>query len=365
MTVQGTRPSVASGFSLHGFVNNVPLKLLATIFLDEASPHSKVSKTFLSHFPRAFLQKRSSGRQRNKYNLHLDLIGPYKVGFSWNFDEDEDNVLPVGTDLVLGQDFLNLPNIQFFPHERYLKLNNSIINFAGNLLDTFWVKQHMETAFPYITTFTSNDENVGLKTCIAFSAEKNFISFDCLGKLPFYRAGRERYNGLYQYKFPLFIKDDKGFYNQRLKEESEKRKSYSESRKNNRKKKDMSNICKTYEQHMENENENENINKDEIINKSKYFKKEDFKEIPEHITFSVIQRYKLSNDKTITDKQVSDMWEVFKDQNLTGDKFYNNENEVYKHFVNWINKQKFDKNAKPTTAEDKFNAYKEYANRYS
>lgn len=210
MTVQGTRPSVASGFSLHGFVNNVPLKLLATIFLDEASPHSKVSNTFLSHFPRAFLQKRSSGRQRNKYNLHLDLIGPYKVGFSWNFDEDEDNVLPVGTDLVLGQDFLNLPNIQFFPHERYLKLNNSIINFAGNLLDTFWVKQHMETAFPYITTFTSNDENVGLKTCIAFSAEKNFISFDCLGKLPFYRAGRERYNGLYQYKFPLFIKDDKG-----------------------------------------------------------------------------------------------------------------------------------------------------------
>ena len=105
--------------------------------------------------------------------------------------------------------------------------------------------------------------------------------------------------------------------------------------------------------------------KDIIINKSNYFKKEDFKEVPEHITFSVIQRYKLSNDKTITDKQVSDMWEVFKDQNLTGDKFYNNENEVYKHFVNWINKQKFDKNAKPTTAEDKFNAYKEYANRYS
>jgi hypothetical protein len=105
--------------------------------------------------------------------------------------------------------------------------------------------------------------------------------------------------------------------------------------------------------------------KDIIINKSNYFKKEDFKEVPEHITFSVIQRYKLSNDKIITEQQVKDSWEVFKDQNLTGDKFYNNENEVYKHFVNWINKQKFDKNAKSTTAEDKFNAYKEYANRYS
>jgi hypothetical protein len=102
-----------------------------------------------------------------------------------------------------------------------------------------------------------------------------------------------------------------------------------------------------------------------VISKSNYFKKEDFNEVPEHITFSVIQRYKLSNDKIITEQQVKDSWEVFKDQNLTGDKFYNNENEVYKHFVNWINKQKFDKNAKPTTAEDKFNAYKEYANRYS
>jgi len=102
-----------------------------------------------------------------------------------------------------------------------------------------------------------------------------------------------------------------------------------------------------------------------INNKGKYYKKEDFNEVPEYIIFSIIQRYKLTNDKTITEKQVTDSWIVFKEQNLTGDKFYNNENEVYKHFVNWINKQKFEKNAKPTTAEDKFNAYKEYANRYS
>lgn len=104
--------------------------------------------------------------------------------------------------------------------------------------------------------------------------------------------------------------------------------------------------------------------KDNIINIGKKFKKEDFTEVPDYIIFSSIQRYKLSNDKIITEIQVKDMWQVFKEQNLTGDKFYNNENEVYKHFVNWINKQKFEKNAKPT-AEDKFNAYKEYANRYS
>jgi uncharacterized protein YdaU (DUF1376 family) len=61
--------------------------------------------------------------------------------------------------------------------------------------------------------------------------------------------------------FSKFKKDNDGkFYNERLKEEVEKRKAYSESRRNNRKKKeDMIDISKTYVQHMENENENENI----------------------------------------------------------------------------------------------------------
>ncbi len=58
--------------------------------------------------------------------------------------------------------------------------------------------------------------------------------------------------------FSKFKKDNDGkFYNERLKEEIEKRKAYSESRRNNRKKKeDMIDISKTYVQHMENENEN-------------------------------------------------------------------------------------------------------------
>ena len=73
--------------------------------------------------------------------------------------------------------------------------------------------------------------------------------------------------------FSKFIKDDDGnYYNERLEYEANKRKSYSESRKNNRKKKetyekDMLNICNSYEEHME--NENENINKNNIKNNSK------------------------------------------------------------------------------------------------
>jgi hypothetical protein len=52
------------------------------------------------------------------------------------------------------------------------------------------------------------------------------------------------------------------FYNERLRDEIEKRKKYSESRANNRKSKKsdsehMNNISSTYDKHMENENENE------------------------------------------------------------------------------------------------------------
>ena len=61
--------------------------------------------------------------------------------------------------------------------------------------------------------------------------------------------------------FDKFQKDSDGkFFNERLKEEIDKRKSYSESRRNNRKKKDdVIIISESYVQHMENENEIENI----------------------------------------------------------------------------------------------------------
>lgn len=68
--------------------------------------------------------------------------------------------------------------------------------------------------------------------------------------------------------FSKFEQDDNGYYNKRMRDEFEKRKSYSESRRNNRKgktKKDMKKISKTYVKHMENENENEDININETI----------------------------------------------------------------------------------------------------
>jgi uncharacterized protein YdaU (DUF1376 family) len=73
--------------------------------------------------------------------------------------------------------------------------------------------------------------------------------------------------------FSKFIKDDTGkYYNERLESEISRRKSYSLSRSLNRKstkhkpkrkKKHMSIICQSYDEHMETETEDENINKDE------------------------------------------------------------------------------------------------------
>jgi hypothetical protein len=67
--------------------------------------------------------------------------------------------------------------------------------------------------------------------------------------------------------FSKFQKDSEGkFFNVRLEQEVDKRKSYSESRRNNRmKKEDVINISDTYVQHMENENENENTIKEKKV----------------------------------------------------------------------------------------------------
>ena len=73
-----------------------------------------------------------------------------------------------------------------------------------------------------------------------------------------------------------FEKDENGlFYNVRLQQEVEKRKAYSESRRQNRIKKDMNNISNSYDKHMENENENVIVNRNSIKNKKNLEKKEE------------------------------------------------------------------------------------------
>ena len=88
-------------------------------------------------------------------------------------------------------------------------------------------------------------------------------------------------------------KDDL-YYNERLQAESERRKAYSESRRNNRKKKSESsvkNISKTYVKHMETENENENIIKN--INRVNIPSEKEFLEYGNTIYTQLGKDYKL------------------------------------------------------------------------
>jgi hypothetical protein len=164
--------------------------------------------------------------------------------------------------------------------------------------------------------------------------------------------------------FDKFTEKEDFYFNERLLEESTKRKSYSESRKNNRKSKDMNNICKTYDKHMENENENEDV----IINTSYNTKPKnlDFKELPEIKIGSAIELLSITKKVKATKEQIIGLWEVFKVQNLTGDNYYPSEDKVYSHFINWVKTQNFkDADNKKPLNEQRFDAYVEYANRHS
>lgn len=92
--------------------------------------------------------------------------------------------------------------------------------------------------------------------------------------------------------FKKFVKDDNGlFFNERLELEANRRKAYAESRRNNRKKKDVKNICNSYDAHMENENEIENINVNKIKNKNEKETLNDaFKELYEEAAINETNR---------------------------------------------------------------------------
>jgi len=122
-------------------------------------------------------------------------------------------------------------------------------------------------------TFTMSDEQVG-----------KYIKLLCLQHQKGLLSEKDMLSICKSYDediFAKFIKTDAGFYNQRMKDEADKRKQYSESRRKNKmKKKDdehMINISESYVSHMENENEDEiiNINKDKNISKNAKSKKEE------------------------------------------------------------------------------------------
>lgn len=144
----------------------------------------------------------------------------------------------------------------------------------------------------------------------------------------------------------LFEKDSEGkFFSAYLDKEVEKRKKFGESRRKNiQKRYEKSTSVDTYVDTSVLHMVNANVNVNEDVNKSikgNKFKSEDFGELPDQFIQSSIERLKIQKDITVTRLQVSQMWSIFKAQNLAGDKWYNSEADVYRHFSNWIKNQTF------------------------
>lgn len=176
--------------------------------------------------------------------------------------------------------------------------------------------------------------------------------------------------------FDLFIIEDESFFSNRLISHLNKRKEISisnsekgklsaEKRKTTTVQQQLNNGSTTDEQKKRKERKvKENKVKEITTPKSgSFYKYIDFNELPEQYIRSVIEQMKIQKQKDIEKNVVVSMWEIFKTQNLTGDKFYNNTNEVYRHFTNWIKNQKFESNGKPAN-EKRFEAYLQYANKY-
>jgi len=105
------------------------------------------------------------------------------------------------------------------------------------------------------------------------------------------------------------------------------------------------------------------INTEILVFKGKKFLNTDFDLLPEQYFISTIQQMKILKQKDVNKNQIELLWESFKLEKLTGENYYNNQNEVYKYFVNWIKTQKFETNGK-SIADQKLDAYSEWLNRF-
>jgi hypothetical protein len=103
--------------------------------------------------------------------------------------------------------------------------------------------------------------------------------------------------------------------------------------------------------------------KESILNPplGKKYLNTDFQDLPENYYRSIIEQMFILKQKRIDDDTIFKLWEAFKLE-LTGVKWYNSEDEVYKHFCNWIKSQKFIEGDK-TNSEKRKDLMHEYLNR--
>jgi hypothetical protein len=129
---------------------------------------------------------------------------------------------------------------------------------------------------------------------------------------------------------------EEGYQIEWVAESIRKRRAYSESRRKNRSqktKKHINNISKTYDKHMEIENENEDV----IDNiKGGVGEKINFSDLENTQWFESILRFlKLSIDMD----ELKEYWQQYQDAMIADDDLYRDKSDYRAHFRNWVKKQ--------------------------
>jgi len=92
----------------------------------------------------------------------------------------------------------------------------------------------------------------------------------------------------------------------------------------------------------------------------------DFNGLPEINVGASIELIRITQHVDVSKEDINSLWEVFKIQYLTGEKFYSSEKDVYSHFTSWVRKievkntLKNNKNEKLGTSEGQLAAARRF-----
>jgi hypothetical protein len=75
---------------------------------------------------------------------------------------------------------------------------------------------------------------------------------------------------------------------------------------------------------------------------------EDLAAAPKTTIQSAKEMVKITCQVDLEEDEVKTMWNIFKNQNLTGKRYYPDKEAVYSHFINWIIKKDFKKQKNAT-----------------
>lgn len=73
---------------------------------------------------------------------------------------------------------------------------------------------------------------------------------------------------------------------------------------------------------------------------------------------AVVQLFKISKNHDLNQSELNLLWNIFKIQNLNGEKYYGSVNDVYSHFINWSKTQNIDNGNTGTTKKANGASYK-------